>query len=140
MQEKKGGWPPIVKVGYRKPKKVRNLHFSHKSGILEEFSVNNLSELELALPHKHVVRIGGNVGLRKREQIYQEARSWGLHVLNPVRVEEEEGETETAEDLSLDRDLGLDLDLEDIEDSENTTDIENQENIENSEELSDEEN
>lgn len=120
MQEKRGGWPDIVKIGYRSPKAVRNLHVTQQGGfkIREEFMVRNMSDLELVLPHKHVVRIGANVGLRKREKIYSEARSWGLHVLNPVRIEEELGETETAEDLSLDRDLDmdLDLDLDDIKD------------------------
>ena len=148
MQEKQGGWPDIVKVGYRKPKKVRNLHISHQNGfqVREEFIVNNLSDLELVLPHKHVIRIAKNVGLRKKEQIYSEAKSWGLRVLNPVHIEEDLGEAETAEDLSLDRELDMDLDLDDVEESKdlNLDDSENKEeskdlNLDDSEDIDAEE-
>lgn len=116
MREKVGGWPKIVKIGYGKPKTVRHKYYSPTRGLLDEYVVSSMADLELALPHKHVIRINGRLGLRKREEIFLTARSWGLHVLNPVRVEEEAGVDETVEDLSLDRDLGMDLDLEDIED------------------------
>jgi large subunit ribosomal protein L32e len=120
MRERIKGWPQVVKIGYKKPKKMRHKYFSGTEA-LEEFLVSNLSDLDLVLPHKHVVRIDGKLGTRKKEQIYQEAISWGLKVLNPIQARET-FEEELTEDLSLDRDLGLDLDLEDVEDVEDLED------------------
>ena len=60
------GWPPIVKIGYRKSKKVRGLH---PSG-LQEVLVTN------------AVRLSGRLGLRKKLEILNEARKRGLRVLN----------------------------------------------------------
>ena len=116
MRERIKGWPQVVKIGYKKPIEVRSKYFSPEYGALEEFIVSSLSDLDLVLPHKHVVRIDGRLGARKKEQIYQEAVSWGLKVLNPLQAKEAIEEAELTEDLSLDRDLGLDLDLEDDED------------------------
>ncbi len=118
MRERIKGWPQVVKVGYKKPAKLRSKYFSPETGVLEEFIVSSLSDLELVLPNKHVVRIDGKLGTRKKERIYQEAVSWGLKVLNPMQTKEAYKEAELTEDLSLDRDLGLDLDLEDVEDAE----------------------
>ena len=128
MRERIKGWPQVVKIGYKKPSKLRNKYFSPETGVLEEFIVSRLSELDLVLPNKHIVRIDGRLGARKKEQIYQEAVSWGLKVLNPIQTKETyEEEIELTEDLSLDRDLGLDLDLEDVEDAETVEDIEDEE-------------
>lgn len=116
MREKLKGHPRLVNIGFRSSKLLRDRYFTKKRGLLEEFIVSNMSDLELVLPHRHVVRIDGNLGLRKKEKLFQEAVSWGLYVINPMKSKEEFDETDLTEDLSLDRDLGLDLDLEDIED------------------------
>ncbi len=77
------GWPPIVKIGYRKSKKVRGLH---PSG-LREVLINNVKELEPLNPSQHAVRISGKLGLRKKLEILKEARKKGLRVLNaPAKV------------------------------------------------------
>ena len=133
MRERIKGWPQVVKVGYKKPAKLRNKYFSPESGALEEFIVSSLSDLDLVLPTKHVVRIDGRLGTRKKQQIYQEAISWGLKVLNPLQVRETYEEAELTEDLSLDRDFGLDLDLEDVEDAEDVDDVEQDEDAEEEE-------
>ena len=117
MRESIKGWPQVVKVGYKKPAKLRNKYYANDK-VLEEFIVSSMSDLDLVLPDKHVVRIDGKLGARKKEQIFQEAVSWGLKVLNPLQARETYEEAELTEDLSLDRDLGLDLDLEDDEDLE----------------------
>ncbi|MGC8568687.1 MAG: 50S ribosomal protein L32e [Nitrososphaeria archaeon] len=72
------GWPPIVKIGYRKSKKVRGLH---PSG-LQEVLVTSVKELENLDPSKHAVRLSGRLGLRKKLAILNEARKKGLRVLN----------------------------------------------------------
>ncbi len=72
------GWPPIVKIGYRKSKKVRGLH---PSGLLEVL-VDNVKELESLNPSKYAVRISGRLGMRKKLEILKEARKRGLKVLN----------------------------------------------------------
>lgn len=116
MREKLKGHPKMVNIGYRSPAALRDLHYSDRTGVLEEFQVSNMADLDLVLPHKHIVRIDGNLGLRKKESLFQEAISWGLRVINPITAKEEFDDSELEEDLSLDRDLGLDLDLEDVED------------------------
>ena len=135
MRERIKGWPQVVKIGYKKPAKLRNKYFSPETGVLEEFIVSSISDLDLVLPTKHVVRIDGRLGTRKKERIYHEAVSWGLKVLNPLQAREAiEEEVALTEDLSLDRDLGLDLDLEDVEDTEVSDDVEDVEEDEEKEE------
>lgn len=115
-KESQPGWPKMVKIGYRTPRLLRGLHVSGDLTVREEFIVQNISDLELVLPHKHIVRIGGNVGTRKKEQIYSAAQSWGIPVINPPREVMYESVEEVEEDLSLERDLAdLDLDLDDLD-------------------------
>lgn len=123
MREKLSGHPRMVNIGYRKPKLLRDMHYTEKNGLLEEFIVSNLSDLDLVLPHKHIVRIDGNLGTRKKEKLFQEALSWGLKVINPIKAKEEFDDTNLTEDLSLDREMSLDLDLEDVEDAEDAEDV-----------------
>lgn len=95
------GWPKSVKVGYRKPKKVRDLHARG----LEEVLVFNPSEVVSVDPYTQVIRIGGSVGLRKGREILKVAERFGIHVLNPkaealapeIEFEEEFGEEEEIE-------------------------------------------
>lgn len=78
MRKKKGGWPKLVEVGYRSPKKVRGLH---PSGF-EEVLVNNVKDLEKISPQQ-AIRIGHTVGLRKRIMIIEKAKELSLKLLNP---------------------------------------------------------
>ncbi|OLS23690.1 MAG: 50S ribosomal protein L32e [Candidatus Heimdallarchaeota archaeon LC_3] len=130
MAEAKKGVPATVNIGYRTPRALRGLHVDGKNNVREEYLVHNMSDLELVLPHKHVVRIASTVGRRKKEEILQQARSWGLKIINPPIITEDIGLDETDEDLSLDRDLSeLDLNLEDIEDTETETDVTEKEDL-----------
>ena len=128
MREKLKGHPKLVNIGYRSSKILRDKYYSEKKGLLDEFIVSNMADLDLVLPHKHVVRIDGNLGQRKKEKLFQEAISWGLTVINPMRVREEFDDTDLTEDLSLDREMDLDLDLEDVEDLETGKDQDDEEN------------
>ncbi len=85
MRLQKRGWPPLVKVGYRTPRKYRGLH---PSG-LREVLVSNAKELAGLDPSVHAVRLAGSLGRRARERIYEKAVEKGLKVLNPPRVAEE---------------------------------------------------
>lgn len=64
--------------GYGVPKEVRGLN----STGLEEIIVRNVAGLEGLGPEKHLVRIGGTVGLKKRLDIVEEAGKKKLRVLN----------------------------------------------------------
>lgn len=75
------GWPPLVKVGYRIPRKYRGLH---PSGF-KEVIVGSEKELIGLNPTIHAVRISGRVGRKNKLKIYEAAKSAGLRVLNPPR-------------------------------------------------------
>ncbi|MEM0381947.1 MAG: 50S ribosomal protein L32e [Nitrososphaerota archaeon] len=85
MRLQKRGWPPLVKVGYRSPRKYRGLHPSGYREVL----VHNITELEGLDPKVHAVRLAGSLGARSRLRIYEKATSMGLKVLNPPRGVEE---------------------------------------------------
>ncbi len=75
--------PPIVKVGYRTPKKIRYLHPSGK----EEILVYKVEDLYNVDPLNQVVRIARTVGIRKRLEIIRFAEKFGIRVLNTGRAE-----------------------------------------------------
>lgn len=79
MRLQKSGWPPLVKVGYRTPRKYRGLHPSGYREVLV-YRVEDLAGLD---PETHAVRIAGSVGMAKRLRIVEEAGKLGLKVLNP---------------------------------------------------------
>lgn len=81
MRLQVSGWPPLVKVGYRSPRKYRGLH---PSGF-KEVLVSNENELRGLDPSIHAVRISGSVGRRNKLKIYEAALAAGLRVLNPPR-------------------------------------------------------
>ena len=76
------GYPPIVKVGYRTPKEVRNLH---PSG-LQPVIVHNVKELEKVDKNKHIVYIASSVGKKKRAEILKRAQELGVRVANGGEV------------------------------------------------------
>lgn len=79
MRLQRAGWPPLVKVGYRTPKKYRGLHPSGYKEVL----VHRVEDLMGLNPEVHAVRIAGTVGMAKRVKIVEEAERLGLKVLNP---------------------------------------------------------
>lgn len=82
MRRQLKGYPPIVKIGYRGPAVVRGLH---PTG-LEPAVVNNVKELSKYDPAKHIIYIGGSVGLKKAIEIYNEAVKKGFKVANPPKA------------------------------------------------------
>ena len=78
MRLKKKGYPPLVSIGYRGPKKVRGLH---PTGF-KEVLVFNPDDLDKIDPKREAVRIAGSVGRRKRMAIIEKADKLGIVVLN----------------------------------------------------------
>ena len=74
---------PVVKIGYRTPKKIRHLHPSGRDEVLV-YKVEDLFNID---PLTQVVRIAGTVGIRKRLEIIRFAEKFGIRVLNPGRAE-----------------------------------------------------
>lgn len=82
MRKQFSGVPPIVKIGYRGPKRARGLH---PSGYIDHlvFNVNDLSKLDLT---KDAARLAHTVGTRKRKEILAKASSLGIKVLNAGKL------------------------------------------------------
>ncbi len=79
----------LVSPGYRKPVITRDLH---PSGYIEVL-VSRPTEMTGLNPQIHAVRIAGNVGAKKRQDIIKQAENLSLRVLNPgvsKRAKEEE--------------------------------------------------
>ena len=85
MRKQVSGVPPIVKVGYRGPKKARGLH---PSGYRDRL-VHNIRDLEKLDPKSEAARIGHTVGRRKRIDIISKASSLGIKVLNKGNLAQE---------------------------------------------------
>lgn len=78
MRKQVSGVPPLVKVGYRGPKKARGLHPSGYNDRL----IHNIRDLEKLDPKVDAARIGHSVGRRKRIDIVSKANTLGVKVLN----------------------------------------------------------
>jgi len=72
--------PPMPRIGYASPKKVRGLH---PSGFRERL-VYNVKDLEDIDATKEAIRIAATVGRKKREEIIAKADEMGIRVLNRV--------------------------------------------------------
>ena len=72
--------PPVPRIGYSSPKKVRGLH---PSGFKERlvYNINDLNEIDA---EKEAIRIAHGVGRKKREEIIAKADEMGIRVLNRV--------------------------------------------------------
>jgi large subunit ribosomal protein L32e len=70
--------PPIVSIGYRGPKMVRDYH---PSGF-QEVMIYNPGQVEGVDPKVQAIRIGGTVGGRKRMAITEKADELGIRILN----------------------------------------------------------
>ena len=65
-------------VGYRSPKKVRGLH---PSGY-EEVRVTSIDDLKGLSNRKHVIKISGKLGTKKRISLVEYAQNRGFRILN----------------------------------------------------------
>jgi large subunit ribosomal protein L32e len=70
--------PPVVSIGFRGPKMVRDYH---PSGF-QEVMVYNPDQVEKVDPKVQAIRIGGTVGGKKRMAITEKADELGIRVLN----------------------------------------------------------
>ena len=82
MRKQVSGVPPLVKVGYRGPKKARGLHPSGYNDRL----IHNIRDLEKLNPKVDAARIGHSVGRRKRIDIISKANTLGVKVLNKGNI------------------------------------------------------
>lgn len=78
MRLKLKGYPPLVEIGYRGPAAVRGLH---PTG-LEPVVVHNIKQLENLDPARHIIYVARIVGLKKRMEIANEAKSRGFRIAN----------------------------------------------------------
>ncbi|MGA7369948.1 MAG: 50S ribosomal protein L32e [Nitrososphaeraceae archaeon] len=85
MRKQVSGVPPLVKVGYRGPKKARGLH---PSGYKDRL-IHNIRDLEKLDPKIDAARIGHSVGRRKRIDIVNKANALGIKVLNKGNITQE---------------------------------------------------
>lgn len=74
------GWPQLVEVGYRGPRKARGLH---PSGY-KEVIVRNVDDLAKIDPETQAIRIGHAVGMKKRADISLRAGERHIHIVNPL--------------------------------------------------------
>ncbi len=79
VRRSKKGWPPVVKIGYARPKAIRGLH---PSG-LREVIVWRPQDLEKVDAKTQVARIAHTVGENKRVQILEQAKKTSIRILNP---------------------------------------------------------
>jgi large subunit ribosomal protein L32e len=79
VRRSKEGWPPVVKIGYSRPKAFRG---RHPSG-LTEVMVWRPVDLEHIDPKTQAARIAHTVGESKRVQILDQAKKANIRVLNP---------------------------------------------------------
>ncbi len=79
VRRSKKGWPPVVKIGYARPKARRG---EHPSG-LAEIMVWRPSDLTGINPKTQAARIAHTVGERKRVTIIDQAKKANIRILNP---------------------------------------------------------
>lgn len=79
VRRSKEGWPPVVKIGYSRPRSIRG---RHPSG-LTEIMVWRPKDLAHIDPKTQAARIAHTVGENKRVQILDDAKKANIRVLNP---------------------------------------------------------
>jgi len=79
VRRSKKGWPPVVKIGYSRPRTIRGMH---PSG-LREVLVWRPDDLKTVDPKVQVARIAHTVGENKRILIVEEAKKANIRILNP---------------------------------------------------------
>lgn len=82
MRLKRKGYPPLVEVGYRGPRKVRGLHPSGKIPVIV-YSIKDFENLD---PGKYIIYIGSTVGLKKRDLLIKTALEKGFEIANAYSV------------------------------------------------------
>ena len=83
MRKQVSGVPPLVKVGYKGPRRSSGLHPSGYNDILV-FNTKDLTKID---PKKDAVRIAHGVGNKKRIDIVTEATKLKIKILNAGKIE-----------------------------------------------------
>ncbi len=127
VRKKKKGTISSPNIGYRTPKKVRNLH---PSGF-EEVIVHNLAELEKVNPKTQVVKLARTLGRHKRVLLQDRADELNILILNRSRIllpgEElllEEGRGFEKEEITSFEEAEISEEIEESEDLEILDEIE----------------
>jgi large subunit ribosomal protein L32e len=79
VRRSKKGWPPVVKIGYARPRATRGLHPSGLREVLV-WRPEDLKNIDTKL---QVARIAHTVGENKRVLILEEAKKTSIRILNP---------------------------------------------------------
>ncbi len=74
----KKGYIKMPNIGYRSPRKVRGYHPTGRVEVL----VENIKQLDLLDPAKHIIRLSSKLGMRKKTEIVQLAQEKGLPITN----------------------------------------------------------
>ncbi|MEM1675017.1 MAG: 50S ribosomal protein L32e [Desulfurococcaceae archaeon] len=82
MRLKLKGYPPLVEIGYRGPRKVRGLHPSGKVPVV----VHSIKDIEKLDPGKHIIYISSSVGLKKREMLVKNILEKGFEIANASSI------------------------------------------------------
>ncbi|MEM0379807.1 MAG: 50S ribosomal protein L32e [Desulfurococcaceae archaeon] len=82
MRLKLKGYPPLVEIGYRGPRKVRGLHPSGKVPVV----VHSIKDIEKLDPGKHIIYISSSVGLKKREMLVKSILEKGFEIANASSI------------------------------------------------------
>jgi large subunit ribosomal protein L32e len=77
------GWPRKPNVGFRKSGSIRGLH---PSGLMERL-VKQERDFEGIDPKKHIIRLGHQIGEKKRLVFLERARQLKVKIANPGTVE-----------------------------------------------------
>jgi len=110
MRRKVKGWPRSAEIGYRGPRKARNLH---PSGY-EEILARNVDDLAKVDPKIQAIRIAHTVGMRKRAEISMRADEKHIYIVNPLPKEKpsakvEEAEEEAVEEVTKEEEEGEEI-------------------------------
>ncbi len=132
-RRKKKGTIVSPNIGYRTPRRVRNLH---PSGF-KEVLVHDMTELEQVNPRKEVIKIAHGVGRQKRVMLQDRADELNVLILNRTRIllpgeelllEEGKGfpekEIESIEEIGAPEEETLTEEIEPSDEEETLEDIE----------------
>lgn len=104
-RKKKKGVIASPNIGYRTPRKVRNLHSSG----FKEVVVHNIKELEQVDARKEVVKFAHAVGRQKRVMLQDRADELNVLILNRTRI------LLPGEELLLEEGRGFEREFEELE-------------------------
>jgi len=116
IRRSKKGWPPVVKIGYSRPKATRG---KHPSG-LTEILIYRPKDLEKLDPKTQAARIAHTVGENKRVQILEDAKKANIRILNPGLKKPTEAPPETPPEPSTETETTTETETKETATDEST--------------------